>query len=97
MPSTTETQGIVQAEALAAGAYVIAADAPQNRDVLGDAGALVPATPEAFASAFRQVTPDRSPDRTRLATEAAQRFSIDVQIDRMLGLYASLIRPAAIA
>lgn len=97
MPSTTETQGIVQAEALAAGAYVIAADAPQNRDVLGDAGALVPATPEAFASAFRQVTPDRSPERTRTATEAAKRFSIDVQIDRMLGLYASLIRPAAIA
>ncbi|MGB8519668.1 MAG: glycosyltransferase, partial [Candidatus Tumulicola sp.] len=30
MPSTTETQGLVQAEALAAGAYVLAADAPQN-------------------------------------------------------------------
>ncbi|HEX3456817.1 MAG TPA: glycosyltransferase, partial [Candidatus Baltobacteraceae bacterium] len=33
MPSTTETQGLVLAEALAAGVLVVAADAPQNRDV----------------------------------------------------------------
>ena len=30
--------------------YVIAADAPQNRDVLGGAGRVVPPTPEAFAA-----------------------------------------------
>ncbi|MGA8534907.1 MAG: glycosyltransferase, partial [Candidatus Tumulicola sp.] len=49
MPSTSETQGLVQAEALAAGAHVIAADAPQNRDVLGGAGVVVPATARGFA------------------------------------------------
>ena len=41
MPSMTETQGLVLAEALAAGALVIAADAPQNRDVLAGAGRIV--------------------------------------------------------
>ena len=55
MPSTTETQGLVQAEALAAGAAVIAADAPQNRDVLGGAGAWSPPTRGAFARAFARL------------------------------------------
>lgn len=97
MPSTTETQGLVQVEALAAGANVIAADAPQNRDVLGEAGTIVPATPDAFARAFRDVPHGRSPEAAAAATMAAAHFSIDVQIDRMLALYESLIRPAAIA
>jgi 1,2-diacylglycerol 3-alpha-glucosyltransferase len=95
MPSTTETQGLVIAEALAAGAHVIAADAPQNRDVLGDAGSLVLPTPEAFAAAFLRVP--APPDGARAARHAAQRFSMDVQLDRMLGLYESLIQPARTA
>jgi 1,2-diacylglycerol 3-alpha-glucosyltransferase len=95
MPSTTETQGLVIAEALAAGAHVIAADAPQNRDVLGDAGSLVPPTPEAFAAAF--VGAPAPPEIARAARHAAQRFSIDIQLDRMLGLYESLVQPARIA
>ncbi len=97
MPSTTETQGLVQAEALAAGAYVIAADTPQNRDVLGGAGAVVPPTAEAFADAFRTLTGVASKDGGAAARAVAQRFSIELQIDRMLGLYESLIRPARIA
>jgi 1,2-diacylglycerol 3-alpha-glucosyltransferase len=97
MPSTTETQGLVLAEALAAGAYVIAADAPQNRDVLGDAAEIVPATAESFAAAFRRVGTVRSTEVARRAREAAARFSIEVQIERILGLYESLLRPAAIA
>jgi 1,2-diacylglycerol 3-alpha-glucosyltransferase len=96
MPSTTETQGLVLAEALAAGTYVIAADAPQNRDVLGDAGLVVPPTAESFAQAFRGVAAGfRQSDRT--ARRAALRFSIEGQIDGMQALYESLIRPARIA
>jgi len=97
MPSTTETQGLVQAEALAAGAYVIAADAPQNADVLGSAGRLVPATPAAFAGAFALVPARRDEPAAAAASAVAARFSIGAQIDRMLAVYGSLIRPARIA
>ena len=96
MPSTTETQGLVLAEALAAGACVIASDAPQNRDVLGGAGRLVPATAEAFASAFRELTAGAGFD-PRDGTPRRSNFSIDRQIDGVQRLYASLMRPACIA
>ena len=62
LPSTTETQGLVQVEAMAAGCLVIAADAPQNREVVGAEGVLVPADPDAFAGALRDV-----PDACRAA------------------------------
>ncbi len=97
MPSTTETQGIVQAEALAAGARVIAADAPQNRDVLGAAGQIVAAEPRAFAAALRDIPVIRDERVASLACQAAERFSSDIQLDRMLDLYESLVRPARIA
>lgn len=97
MPSTTETQGLVIAEALAAGAYVIAADAPQNRDVLGGAGLAVPPTPEAFAGAFRDLAARPADGAAQAAREAAEGFSLDVQIDRILGLYEILLRRVCIA
>ncbi|HVN68208.1 MAG TPA: glycosyltransferase [Candidatus Binatia bacterium] len=97
MSSTTETQGLVLAEALAAGLRVIAAECPQNRDVLGEAGSLVAAAPEAFAAAF-EAMPEGPPDEAaRAAREAARRFSVAAQLDRILGVYESLIRPACIA
>jgi 1,2-diacylglycerol 3-alpha-glucosyltransferase len=96
MPSTTETQGLVLAEALAAGARVIASDAPQNRDVLGGAGRLVPATAEAFANAFRELGADSGFD-AGTARRAAANFSIDRQIDGVQRLYESLTQPACIA
>jgi 1,2-diacylglycerol 3-alpha-glucosyltransferase len=90
-PSTSETQGIVLAEALAAGAFVIAADAPQNREVLGGSGDVVSASPEAFFAAFSRLgTP--SEQRAELARTAAARFSLDGQIERTLELYGSLTR-----
>jgi 1,2-diacylglycerol 3-alpha-glucosyltransferase len=96
MSSTTETQGLVLAEALAAGARVIAADAPQNRDVLGSAGLLVPVTAEAFAMAMQAVAAGAHPVSAD-PRRAALRFSIDSQLDLMLALYESLVRPAQIA
>jgi glycosyltransferase involved in cell wall biosynthesis len=97
MPSTTETQGIVQAEALAAGSAVIAADAPQNRDVLGSAGQLVSPSAAAFARAFRLVESQPQPGVAEAARAAAERFSVEEQIDRTVALYLSLLRPARIA
>jgi 1,2-diacylglycerol 3-alpha-glucosyltransferase len=95
LPSTTETQGLVLAEALASGARVIAADAPANREVLGDCGRVIPATSGAFAAAFGSVPPAAEPDPT--ARRAALRFTIDRQIDCMETLYESLVREARIA
>jgi 1,2-diacylglycerol 3-alpha-glucosyltransferase len=97
MPSTTETQGLVQAEALAAGARVVAADAPQNRDVLGGAGTLAAPTPEAFANALRSVPAVPETGQAEAARAASDRFDSTRQIDRMLELYESVIRPARIA
>ncbi|HTU70009.1 MAG TPA: glycosyltransferase [Candidatus Baltobacteraceae bacterium] len=90
-PSTTETQGLVQAEALAAGALVIAADTPPNREVLGDAARIVAPDPAAFARAFRDIP--RVPDAAvaRRAKAAAQRFSAARQVSRMIELYESLL------
>jgi glycosyltransferase involved in cell wall biosynthesis len=47
--STSETQGLVLAEALAAGTAVVAVDAPQSRDVAGKAARFCEAEPEALA------------------------------------------------
>jgi 1,2-diacylglycerol 3-alpha-glucosyltransferase len=96
MPSTTETQGLVLAEALAAGARVIAADAPQNRDVLENAGTVVEPSVQAFADAFGRV-PVGGNREAATARRAALRFSLDVQTERMQTLYSSLIRAARIA
>jgi glycosyltransferase involved in cell wall biosynthesis len=97
MPSTTETQGLVLAEALAAGVLVVAADAPQNRDVLGGAGILVAPDAQAFAQALSGVPAVRETAMAEAARAAAQRFAGSRQIDRMLALYESLVRPAQIA
>lgn len=88
-PSVTETQGLVLAEALAAGLPVVAADAPQNRDVLGSAGRLVPARADAFARVFEELAAPSAADAAR-AREAAAGFALDTQIDRMLKVYADL-------
>jgi len=97
MPSVTETQGLVLAEAMAAGLHIIAADAPPNREVLGAQGAIVGATPDAFASAFRRVPLAPLASMAAAAREAAEGFSQTRATDRMLALYASLIRPARVA
>jgi glycosyltransferase involved in cell wall biosynthesis len=89
-PSVTETQGLVLAEALAAGTYVIAADAPQIRDVLGGAGRTVEAEPRAFAEAMNAVPPERDKAETARAIAAAGRFGIDEQARKVAAVYTSL-------
>lgn len=91
MPSTTETQGLVQAEALASGSFVIAADARSNRDVLGTAGLIVEPTAAGFAGGFAAIPAVPSREVTERARQAASRFSIAAQVDRMLNLYESLL------
>lgn len=90
-PSTTETQGLVQAEALAAGAYLIAADSPANRQVSGGAAAIVAPEVRAFATALRAVPRIPDPRAAEAAKTAARRFSVDVQAGRVVELYEELI------
>jgi 1,2-diacylglycerol 3-alpha-glucosyltransferase len=92
-PSTTETQGLVQAEALAAGAAVIAADVASNREVVGEAGKLVEPTVSAFAAALRQTPHEPSEQAIDKAKAAAGRFSIPRQVERTLEIYASVLQP----
>ena len=90
-PSMTETQGLVQAEALAAGAYVIAADCPANREVLGTAGTIVPPNRQGFAAALRALP--SAPDAARIvaAKAAARRFAASAQVERIVALYDELL------
>lgn len=92
-PSTTETQGLVQAEALAAGAYAIVADCAPNREVVGAAAQIVAPTPAAFAKALSAVPATPSPEVAARGKDAARRFAIGLQSDAIIELYRSLIRP----
>lgn len=91
-PSVTETQGLVLVEALAAGALVIAADAPPVREVLDGAGRLVPADPRAFANAFADVPAVPDAGETAKACAAAARYGIERQAAEVANLYEDLTR-----
>ena len=88
--STTETQGLVQAEALAAGAYVIAADHATNREVVGDAGLIVAPDAVAFAEAMRAVPTERSSSAIERARAGAARFGVARQVERVEEIYGRL-------
>jgi 1,2-diacylglycerol 3-alpha-glucosyltransferase len=97
MPSTTETQGLVLAEALAAGARVIASDSGQSRDVLEGAGIIADPSAAGFARAMREIPAQPDLGVSTAARHAAGRFSLDAQADRAIALYRSLLEPAKIA
>ena len=87
--STTETQGLVLAEALVAGIPVVAVDTPQTRDVLGGSGRLVPATPADLARALRDALVGGTRDHSA-AHLAFERFSVGLQARRVIELYEGL-------
>lgn len=99
--SRTETQGLVLAEALAAGLPVVALDGPGVADsVRHDVdGLIVPAEPMAeressLAAAMRELIRDPG-RRARLAAAArdgAGRFSVATRIGSMVDLYRELLR-----
>ncbi|MFN2459715.1 MAG: glycosyltransferase, partial [Candidatus Velthaea sp.] len=88
-PSTTETQGLVLAEALAAGLAVVAIDTPASRDVLGAGGRLVPAEPAAFAAALDAAV-SAGPDHSAVHL-AYSRYSVGLQTRRMLEVYQEVL------
>jgi 1,2-diacylglycerol 3-alpha-glucosyltransferase len=88
-PSTSETQGLVLAEALAAGLPVVAVDTPATRDVLAGAGRLVGSDPARMAEALRAALAERRPDQS--AAHLAQRgLSLELQTRRIVAIYETL-------
>ncbi len=88
--SVTETQGLVLAEALAAGVLVLAAEAPQNREVLGGAGWIVAPDAQEFAAAFKAVPAQPDPSERAKAYAVAARFGIAEQARKVLAVYERL-------
>jgi 1,2-diacylglycerol 3-alpha-glucosyltransferase len=102
--SRTETQGLVLAEALAAGLPVVALAGPGVEDSVRDGvdGVVVPAEPAAerparLAEALLEVS--RQPDlRAALGAAAladAERFSVATRIGSVLALYGDLLAERA--
>jgi len=94
--STTETQGLVIGEAMAAGLPVIAVEdhAVEDFVVTGRTGVITPAVPEALAGAFDLVLGDETHRATlaRAARERAQHFSIENETQRLEGHYERAIQ-----
>jgi len=91
MPSTSETQGLVLAEALVAGLPIVAVDSPVTREVLGPAGRIVPPDAErlgrALAAAVAGERPGPDPN-------AALRFAPALYAQRMIDAYQSAVHLA---
>jgi len=95
--SQSETQGMVLAEAMAAGVPAVALDAPGAREIVtAENGRLLAAdaTEQEFAAALAEVVGDRE-RRERLqmgARKSAEEFSLKRCADRVLELYEGLAR-----
>lgn len=98
--STTETQGLVVTEAMAAGLPVVAVRAPGVDEAVreGETGRLVPEEPTAFAGAVEALLADEARRRAfgDRAREVARERAADRTGARLLGLYEALAagRPA---
>jgi len=93
--STTETQGLVTMEALAAGLPVVAVDASGTRDVLEDGkqGFLVEDDPQAMAGAIKKVLESQEgrDQLHRAALERAKSFDIQHLSEKLLDVYQQAI------
>ena len=92
-PSTTDTQGLVLAEALAAGLPVVAADSQASRDVLGGAGRIVPVDAAAVAAAIgAALAAGHDQSAVHLAFS---RFTVEGQTRSILELYREVLAARA--
>lgn len=92
-PSTTDTQGLVLAEALAAGLPIVAAESAASRDVLAGAGRIVAADPAAVAAALSAAF-DAGRDQSAVHL-AYSRFTVGMQAGRILELYRGVLAARA--
>ncbi len=96
--SQTETQGLVLAEAMAAGTPVVALDGPGIREIMRDGknGRMLSsdANAQAFASAIGQITEDAdfAESCSCGAGETARNYSIETCTGKVLECYEEVIR-----
>ena len=99
--SRTETQGLVLAEAMAAGVAVVAIDAPGAREIVQDGinGRLLDGADEAAFHAALDWVIHRDEDAARalgaVARAGARDFSLDAVAERALSAYGEVIVEAA--
>jgi 1,2-diacylglycerol 3-alpha-glucosyltransferase len=95
-PSTSETQGIVVLEALAAGQPVVAVTSDAAADLLddGQGGILTPEDPVAFAQGALALweQPERRQGMAEAGRRIAARYTPDACAATMLDLYEELVR-----
>lgn len=89
--SRSETQGLVLAEAMAAGLPIAAVGTRQTREVVGEAGFFCEDGAPALARAIGAAADARSSDLTARLRAGAQRFSHAAHAGRVLALYAELL------
>jgi glycosyltransferase involved in cell wall biosynthesis len=100
LPSTAEGLALSLLEAMACGCAVIATDAGEDGEALRGAGILLPVQPlqPSLGEALRRLNDDADL-RAELGRAARQRveqrYGLDTNIDRLLGVYAELTRGAA--
>jgi glycosyltransferase involved in cell wall biosynthesis len=94
--STSETQGMVLTEAMAAGLPVVALDAPGAREVVRDrqnGRLLLEATPTTFSAALQWVSdlpPEKLHGMKQAALATAEAFSMPNSADKALACYEAL-------
>ena len=94
--STSETQGMVLTEAMAAGLPVVALDAPGAREVVRDkqnGRLLLEATPTTFSAALQWVferPPEKRHDLQQAALATAEAFSMPNSADKALACFGAL-------
>lgn len=96
-PSTTETFGNVNLEAMASGIAMVCADAPNTRALLrhGHNGLLCADQPSAYADVLSGLLVDRA-EQLRLGAEALARsaaYRWTEILDEVLGVYAEALDP----
>jgi glycosyltransferase involved in cell wall biosynthesis len=93
--STSETQGLVMAEGMAAGLPVVAVDAPGNRDVVQNDlnGLLVENTSFALAEGMRQFlnNPEKCPTLSKGALKTAENYSVSQITIQLVEIYQEAI------
>jgi hypothetical protein len=99
--STSETQGLVLAEAMAAGTPVVALDAPGAREIVQDRvnGRLLPAADaEAFCAGVASLTALPATSRRQIAANALQsaaQLSLERCAERALTAYETMVAQPA--
>src|SRR5512136_593243 len=94
--SQDEDFGLTPVEAMASGKAVVAVDEGGYRETVvpGATGWLVPATPQALASAIGEATPERLESMRAACQERARAFDAPVFVARMKALLSEAAAPA---